>query len=111
MTRTRRIYNRRHIKHTKRYDLTQPTGLIFRKATQEEMSEYLTNPLRNSVKEQGFIYHPYASGLCMGHCAHCKNHALDQRRLRKAKKAAFEKEVKDELSATEGDVLDEQTTP
>lgn len=100
MTRTRRIYNNPRLKKTKRkvlvYDGANKT---FKTMTNEEMRAYVTDSLRNAVAETGFIYHPYASGLCMGHCHFCRDPTKDQKRLRKLRKADFRHELVKELTS------------
>ena len=83
MTHTRRIYNKRRLKHTHRYNVGDFLGL----EKQVETGE-INNPLRNSVHQYGFMYHPYAQ-LCMGRCARCRDHTQNQKRLRKIRKQEF----------------------
>ena len=58
---------------------------------------WIKNPLRNSVHEYGFLYHPYASGLCMGRCPMCRDHTKDTRLKRKERKAEFRSILKMEV--------------
>lgn len=98
MTRTRRIYNKLTMKKTLRNDISKPEGgKWWDEMTPEEKKEYIMNPLRNSVQKRGFIYHPYASGLCMGHCPFCRDRNKDQKHLRKLKKAEFRNQLREEL--------------
>ena len=93
MTRTIRIYNRR-IKKAHRINLL---NLILDFKEQVETGE-INNPLRNSVHHYGFVYHPWASWLCMGHCNSCRDHSLDQRHQRKIRKREFARILPQEMS-------------
>ncbi len=101
MTRTKRIYNNPNLKKTKRIDLTKVTGKALRDMSEGEMATYFNDPLRNSISETGFLYHPYASGLCMGHCHSCRDPSKDQKHQRKIRKQEFKKMLDEELSGVE----------
>lgn len=102
MTRTRRIYNNPNLKKTIRNDLTKTDGKMFSEMSEGEMAEYLNDSLRNSISFKGFLFHPYASGLCMGRCPHCRDPTEDQKHLRKVRKREFQSLVKMELTSEEG---------
>jgi hypothetical protein len=101
MTRTRRIYNKPNLKKTVRLDLTKVGTKPLSEMTEGEMASYVNDSLRNSISLKGFIYHPYASGLCMGHCQMCKDPNKDQKHIRKIRKQEFRKLLKSELEYKE----------
>lgn len=110
MTRTLRIYNNPRLKKTKRKVLGDGGEYpSFKTMTDEEMRAYTTDSLRNSVKEEGFIYHPYMP-VCMGHCHFCRDPTQDQKHLRKIRKAEFRHELKTELSSESPVEFDEDGT-
>ena len=102
ITRTRRIYNNPRLKKTKRINLL-PVQIPLQSMTVEEQKAFVRDSLRNSISISGFFYHPYASGLCMGNCHYCRDHGLDQKHLRKSKKAEFRKVIESELSTDDID--------
>jgi hypothetical protein len=65
----------------------------------------INNPLRNSIHDYGFLYHPYAQ-ICMGNCPMCRDAKKDQKYIRKARKAEFKEQIKEELKK-ESDLIDD----
>ena len=99
MARTRRIYNKLTMKKTLRNDITREFGeKPWGDMTKDEQKAWVSSPLRNAVQVKGFIYHPYASGLCMGNCPHCRDPTKDQRHLRKIRKREFRHDLVQELT-------------
>jgi hypothetical protein len=64
--------------------------------TEDELTTYLNDPLKYSVHQYGFFYHPYRH-LCMGRCPYCRDHSLNQRIQRKRRKMEFKRMIKQEL--------------
>lgn len=72
--------------------------MIYPESLKEQVETGLINdPLRNSVHNYGFLYHPYQQ-ICMGRCSMCRDHARDQNHVRKIKKYEFRNLIQLELA-------------
>lgn len=99
MGHTLRIYNKK-IKKAQRNNCYHPEEKMYDEMTEEERYNFTNDSLRNSISSIGIYYHPYAQ-VCMGHCAMCKDHNLDQKHIRKHKKVEFRQIVAMELGSGE----------
>jgi len=80
MSDTERIYNRKNLKKTPRYNLDDPR---------------FAGDLKESVEKGLVIPHQvgmpltHRSWICMGNCSGCKDHSKDQKYQRKVRQREF----------------------
>ena len=88
MSNTIRIYNRKNLKKTPRYNIDDPT---------------ITGDIKEMIEKKLVIPHQvgmpltHRSYICMGNCSSCKDHSLDQKRQRKIRAREFARVYQEEV--------------
>ena len=80
MSNTIRIYNRKNLKKTPRYNLDDPR---FTGDLQEMVEKKLISPHQVGMPLTRRSY------ICMGNCSGCKDHSQDQKHQRKIREREF----------------------